>query len=192
MADANLNILERSLAARHGSCMADTDLRIKSSGAATRHDSQMAVAKPTTINTAKDTRSTGHFLTCTAHKTKGGDKRLAARHGTHMADATINIPDRSLAASHGSCMADTNLHTLNSGVATRHGSQMAVANPIPINSAKSTKGTMHCLTSPRNRDMEATCCCCWARNESSIPFTGKFWNSLPASVFPTSYDLTSF
>ncbi|MPC50562.1 hypothetical protein E2C01_044391 [Portunus trituberculatus] len=25
-----------------------------------------------------------------------------------------------------------------------------------------------------------------------IPFTGKLWNFLPASVFPTSYDLSSF
>ncbi|MPC17383.1 hypothetical protein E2C01_010237 [Portunus trituberculatus] len=27
--------------------------------------------------------------------------------------------------------------------------------------------------------------------QSFIPFSGKLWNSLPASVFPT-YDLTSF
>ncbi|MPC55258.1 hypothetical protein E2C01_049190 [Portunus trituberculatus] len=25
-----------------------------------------------------------------------------------------------------------------------------------------------------------------------MPFTGKLWNSLPAPVFPTSYDLSSF
>ncbi|MPC20807.1 hypothetical protein E2C01_013767 [Portunus trituberculatus] len=29
-------------------------------------------------------------------------------------------------------------------------------------------------------------------SQSFIPFTGKLWNSLPASVFPYSYDLTSF
>ncbi|MPC66462.1 hypothetical protein E2C01_060609 [Portunus trituberculatus] len=40
---------------------------------------------------------------------------------------------------------------------------MTVANPIPANSAKSTKGTVHCLICPRNRGMEATCCCCWGR-----------------------------
>ncbi|MPC41574.1 hypothetical protein E2C01_035173 [Portunus trituberculatus] len=29
-------------------------------------------------------------------------------------------------------------------------------------------------------------------SQSFIPFTGKLWNSLPASVFPSSYDLTFF
>ncbi|MPC16970.1 hypothetical protein E2C01_009814 [Portunus trituberculatus] len=29
-------------------------------------------------------------------------------------------------------------------------------------------------------------------SQSFIPFSGKLWNSLPVSVFPTSYDLTSF
>ena len=29
-------------------------------------------------------------------------------------------------------------------------------------------------------------------SKSFIPFTGKLWNSLPASVFPPSYDLDSF
>ncbi|MPC18746.1 hypothetical protein E2C01_011640 [Portunus trituberculatus] len=28
-------------------------------------------------------------------------------------------------------------------------------------------------------------------SQSFIPFTGKLWNSLPAFVFPSSYDLTS-
>ncbi|MPC53527.1 hypothetical protein E2C01_047422 [Portunus trituberculatus] len=28
--------------------------------------------------------------------------------------------------------------------------------------------------------------------QSFIPFSGKLWNSPPASVFPSSYDLTSF
>ncbi|MPC54294.1 hypothetical protein E2C01_048203 [Portunus trituberculatus] len=77
----------------------------------------------------------------------GGDKRLATRHGSHMADATINIPDRSLAARLGSCMADADLHILGSG----HGTWMVVANPMTINSAESTKGTVHCLTCPKNR-----------------------------------------
>ncbi|MPC89188.1 hypothetical protein E2C01_084125 [Portunus trituberculatus] len=57
-------------------------------------------------------------------------KGMAARHGSRMADASLNILERSLAA--------------------RNGRPMAVANPTPVNSAKSTQGTVHCLTCPRN------------------------------------------
>ncbi|MPC66461.1 hypothetical protein E2C01_060608 [Portunus trituberculatus] len=67
--------------------MADANLRILSSGAAARHEGPMVIANPTIINTAKGTKSTGNFLTCTADKTMGGDKRLATKHGSHMADA---------------------------------------------------------------------------------------------------------
>ncbi|MPC62104.1 hypothetical protein E2C01_056186 [Portunus trituberculatus] len=105
MADTNLNILERSLTARHGNCMTDTDLCILSSGAAAGYGRPMAVANPTTVNIAKGTRSTGQFLTCTADKTTEGDKRIGTRHGSRMADTTINILDMSLAARYGSCMA---------------------------------------------------------------------------------------
>ncbi|MPC45709.1 hypothetical protein E2C01_039416 [Portunus trituberculatus] len=58
MAESNLNILERSLATSHGSCMADTNLHFLGSGAAARHARLMGAANPTPINTARGTRST--------------------------------------------------------------------------------------------------------------------------------------
>ncbi|MPD03539.1 hypothetical protein E2C01_099180 [Portunus trituberculatus] len=103
------------------------------SGAATGHGRLMAVSNPTPVNKAKGTRRTGHFLTCTADKTTGGDKRLAAWNGSRMTDATINISDRSLVARHGSCMANTDLCMLGSGAAAGYGRLMAVANPTTIN-----------------------------------------------------------
>ncbi|MPC71097.1 hypothetical protein E2C01_065366 [Portunus trituberculatus] len=77
-----------------------------------------------------------------------------------MADTCLNILERSLATRHGKCIADTTLRILGSRAAAGQGSQMAVANHTTINSAKSTKGTVHYLTYPRNRGMEATC---WAQ-----------------------------
>ncbi|MPC63158.1 hypothetical protein E2C01_057252 [Portunus trituberculatus] len=75
-----------------------------------------------------------------------------------MGDVILSILKRCLATRHGSCMADANLCILGSGAAAGHGSHVAVTNPTTVNSAKSTKGTVHCLTYPRNQGMEATCC----------------------------------
>ncbi|MPC52823.1 hypothetical protein E2C01_046700 [Portunus trituberculatus] len=121
----------------------------------------MAIANPTTVNTTKSTRTTRHFLTCTMDKTTGGDKRLATKHGSCMADTTINILDRSLATRRESCMADANFRILGSGAATGHGSQVTVADLTTVKSAKSTKGTVHYLTCPRYWGIEPTC---WTRS----------------------------
>ncbi|MPC37135.1 hypothetical protein E2C01_030608 [Portunus trituberculatus] len=114
-----------------------------------------------------------------------GDKRLATRHGSHMADATINILDSSLAVP--GMGAVWQMTTSVSWVLGQPSGMGAVINETPVNSAKSTKGTAHCLTCPRNQGMEATFQDGTGRHQYQFDLrtSSTSWSSLPQPLHST-------